>query len=117
MYNSNNNSISPTVIQVNSRGHTEWIPQNKIVYIEADSNYCLIHLEDDTKRIASKCLKYIYDLLNPQEFLRVHRKYAINTKEIDVINFGESTIYLNNGSKVSMARSQKKNIKQWIKAG
>lgn len=49
-----------------------------IVYLEADSNYCIFHLVNQEKIIASKPLKDYEEVLTENQFIRVHKSHIIN---------------------------------------
>lgn len=49
-----------------------------IIYLEADSNYCVFHLINDEKIVASKPLKDYEEVLTENKFIRVHKSHIIN---------------------------------------
>ena len=65
-----------------------------IIYIEAQSNYCDIHLKYGKKNTVSKTLKEIENLL-PNTFLRTHKSYLVNTIYIEKVNTTQKQITLN----------------------
>jgi two-component system, LytTR family, response regulator len=74
-------------------GHT-LMQYDDIIYIEAESNYCQIHLKHAKKIIVTKTLKDI-EMVLPQTFLRIHRSFLINTKYVEKINTTHKQITLN----------------------
>lgn len=50
-----------------------------IVYLEADSNYCIFHLISGERVVASKPLKEYEEILTSNNFIRVHKSNIINT--------------------------------------
>nr|MBC7612991.1 response regulator transcription factor [Pseudopedobacter sp.] len=50
-----------------------------IIYLEADSNYCIFHLLNGEKIVASKPLKDYEEVLTENQFIRVHKSNIINT--------------------------------------
>lgn len=63
-----------------------FIKLRDICYIEADSCYTKIILNDNNKKVLPKTLKKWEELLPPEEFVRVHRSYIINITQIKNIN-------------------------------
>lgn len=57
------------------------IDTNNIIYIEADSNYSIFHLNNEIKLVISKPLKEFEDILN-SDFTRIHKSAIINLKYI-----------------------------------
>mgnify|MGYP001057525852 CR=1 FL=1 len=55
---------------------------DEIIRCESDNNYTTFYLENNTKILVSKTLKYYADLLKDNNFLRVHQSHLINTKFI-----------------------------------
>ena len=51
-----------------------------IIYCKSDNNYTTFFLENKTKILVSKTLKYYSDMLKEFNFLRVHQSYLINIK-------------------------------------
>jgi two-component system LytT family response regulator len=49
-----------------------------IIYLEADSNYCIFHLISGEKVISSKTLKDYEEILTENNFLRIHKSHIIN---------------------------------------
>jgi two-component system, LytTR family, response regulator len=74
-------------------GHT-LMQYNDIVYIEAQSNYCVIYLKHGKKNTVSKTLKDIESLL-PNTFLRTHKSFMVNTQFVEKINTTKKQITLN----------------------
>lgn len=55
---------------------------NDILYVEALQNYVSIHTSNDTI-ITHSSLKNILDLLPANDFIQIHRSYAVAVKHID----------------------------------
>ena len=68
------------------------VKTSSILYIQADSNYSMIYLENGEKHLISKPLKSVEDILPKQNFLRIHRSYIVNTKKIQRISRDYVTI-------------------------
>jgi two-component system LytT family response regulator len=55
---------------------------NNIIYIEADSNYSIFHLENQDRVVVSKHLKEYEEILANTEFSRIHKSTIINLKHL-----------------------------------
>ena len=95
-------------IALPTSGGFEFIDQNDIVRCESDSNYTIIHLVNSGKKVVSKTLKEIEQLLNPEIFARVHNSHVINMKMIKEYKKGVGgIIVMENGDQVNVSRSRK----------
>lgn len=75
-----------------------------IIYIQSDADYTEIHFKD--KRILSTdSLRQWNQILNDQQFARVHKSYIINTFMIEKVV--SNLIYLSGGTKVPIGRAYK----------
>ena len=59
------------------------IDTNNIIYIEADSNYSVLHLNDSGKLVVSKPLKEFEDILDVSDFARIHKSAIVNLKYVN----------------------------------
>ncbi|MEN0049502.1 MAG: response regulator [Bacteroidota bacterium] len=55
-----------------------------ILYVEAERSYCRIHSKD-SEYLLSIPLKDLYEKLQPDHFMRVHRSFVINLKQVDEV--------------------------------
>ncbi|UBM58002.1 LytTR family transcriptional regulator [Marinilongibacter aquaticus] len=61
----------------------ERVEADKILYLESESNYTIIHKTNSPKKvIAAKSLCYIQEGLNPLDFIRINRRQVININMI-----------------------------------
>ena len=72
-----------------------------VLYIQAQGNYCDIHLANDTHTVTCN-LKNLLSRLDGNRFARVHRSYLINVQQMDMI--GDVYIHLK-GKKVPLGQS------------
>ncbi len=87
----------------------------KIISIEADSNYVLIHTTDQRKISISKTLKEVEEMLcdSSHYFLRVHKSFIINTQHIKQIQRKEpASITLQNNQTVEIPQRKRAEILQ-----
>jgi two-component system, LytTR family, response regulator len=80
----------------------------RILYCESDSNYTRIYLENKEQYLISKTLGDVQEVLEAQNFVRVHRQYVVNLAHIQKLIKGEGTyLLLSNGSTIPISRQQK----------
>ena len=75
-----------------------------ILYCEAMSNYCRIHLNTSKSHIVSKPLKHLQSVLPSAEFIRTHQSYLVR---FDHIVAAGQDVKLSNGSNIPLSRSQR----------
>ncbi|MBL4904826.1 MAG: response regulator transcription factor [Flavobacteriaceae bacterium] len=72
----------PTKISLHTFDKITVVSLSDVIRCESDNNYTTFFFEDGQKILVSKTLKYYADLLNEQQFLRVHRSHLVNMKYI-----------------------------------
>ena len=75
----------------------------EIRYIEVDGKYCKLAYGQD-KFVIQKSLKQLQDQLPAKTFIRTHRNYMVNVKEILKINLQDHEIVLQDGSSLAFSR-------------
>jgi two-component system, LytTR family, response regulator len=85
-----------------------FIEVNTIMYLQAESNYTVIHLFPPGKITVSKTLKDFEDLLPPSVFIRIHHSYIINKAHIQKYLKGEGgQVVMRNGEALDVSRRKK----------
>ena len=93
-----------------------FVEVENISFLEADGSYCTIWLNDNSKILVSKKLKYFDDLLkNRAQFYRIHRSSLININAIQKYSKADSHLVLNNNKIVKISRDKKADFEQYIK--
>ena len=90
------------------------IPVNDIHYLEADDDYVHIHTSEGSF-LKSKTMIYFEQLLNADQFIRIHRSYIVNVQEITRIDPYEKDSHvalLKSGKKVPISKSGYPKLKQ-----
>lgn len=86
----------------------QFIVTDHITRCEADGNYCTIFLKNGSKVVISKTLKYIFDLINQQKFVRVHQSHIINMDFIKKYIRGKNgQIIMDDESMIPVSRAKK----------
>lgn len=90
---------------------------NDIVYIEADSNYSVVHLNSEEKITVSKVLKEFEELLPTAQFLRVHKSTLVNLNYLrEYNNKNGLQIFLKNGTSLNVSRRRATEFFEKIKS-
>lgn len=100
---------------IENREGTISIPFSKIYYIEVSGKKIYVRLKDreysryDTMDAIVKQL--------PDNFIRCHRSFVVNTSFITKVKLSENTIYLEDDMMVPLARSFKADVKEFMNQG
>lgn len=99
-----------TKICLKSYKDYRYIDTNDILYLKADNNTTDFFLKDGSIVSAFKTLKTFENKL-PQNFIRIHQSYMLNTDYISRINYGKAICTLNNGeTQLPFSKSYKNKI-------
>jgi two-component system LytT family response regulator len=83
-----------------------------IVHIEGDRNYSYIHLQNTSKKLVTKTLSDLGELLDSKGFFRCHRSHIINREHI--LESKSISIGLTNSVVVPISRRKKKQFLDWF---
>lgn len=90
------------------------IPVDNIHYFEAQDDYVMIY-SNQGKHLKQKTMKYFEDHLNMKEFIRIHRSYIVNIKQVKQIELVDKESYriiLNDGSTLPVSKSGYAKLKE-----
>lgn len=99
-----------------SRGRILFLPVSSIRWIGAEENYVRISTESESYLLREP-IGRIEEKLDPQMFLRVHRSSIVNLQYVKEVRTGsgpESAVILLNGQRLSMSRSYKSRMNEWL---
>ena len=86
-----------------------------IILFEASNNYSKLILKDKRFFLISKSLKDIEDVLEEDNFLRVHRHYIINLHHVKQFNRNNGELTMITGEIVPVAKNQKERLSEKYK--
>ena len=86
-----------------------------ITHIEGDGNYSYIHLKNNTKKLVSKTLSNLEEMLDSKGFFRCHKSYIIN-KEYIAGTPKSFALMLLNGKEIPISRRRQKDFKAWFES-
>jgi len=82
----------------------EVLKYSEIVYIQADSSYCIFHCTNNRKIVYSKSSSEVEKSLPDNLFLRIHKSYIINRLFIKDNKIGSRSVELTTGMILPIAR-------------
>lgn len=86
-----------------------------IIRIEGDRNYSYIHLKNGGKKLVTKTLLELEELVDSKGFYRCHRSHIVNA--LHIVNYSNGlTVLLSDTMKVPVSRRKKKSFQQWMEA-
>lgn len=88
------NQPSNEDVMVYDSGYYRRVLVNEIIQIQSVSNYSIFYLEDGSKILTSKTLKYWETTLNHNDLVRIHNSNLINRNKIKLINVENTEIIL-----------------------
>jgi len=80
-----------------------------ILFLKAESNYTEIHYLDGSKKLLSKTLKVLEEILPAHRFFRIHKSYVVNAAHITdiILSIHESGVKLIGGHTIPISRDKK----------
>lgn len=110
-----NNSIIKK-IALPQLGGIVFIELEEIVSLQADSNYSIIHLQNMQKKVISKTLKDFEELLDTNQFVRIHKSYIVNLRFVKEYSTTDGGIVkMTDGNHWSISRRQLENFLEKMK--
>ncbi|WP_233219183.1 LytR/AlgR family response regulator transcription factor [Adhaeribacter arboris] len=84
--------IAPQRIALPHAGGLVFVDIGQIVYCEADSNYTRFYLEKGEQYLICKTLGDVQEVLEPHNFVRVHRQSLVNIAHVQKLKKGKVLI-------------------------
>ena len=80
---------------------------NEIISLQADSNYTIIHKQNMQKMVVTKTMKDFEDILDADQFVRIHKSHIVNIKCITEYSTTDGGIVkMTDGNVWSVSRRQ-----------
>jgi two-component system, LytTR family, response regulator len=100
---------SENILSIPVQNGYEYIKLDEIEFLEADGSYVHVFSSDKKQKTVSKNLKYFQAILEKNSnFVRVHRSYIINLKNIHAFSrSGRGIITMKNGREIDLARDRR----------
>ena len=90
------------------------LPINDVLYIEAYDDYVKI-FNKDTFYLKKKTMTYYEQILDTQQFVRIHRSYILNVNyltKIEPLDKNNSLAILKNGIKIPLSKTGNTKLKE-----
>lgn len=97
------------------RSGYEFFEAGDILYCEADGNYCSVYFSDGGKRLVTRSLKDMEELLDGASFCRIHHGVLINLNRVKRYLKGDGgSVEMTNGVSLPVSRHKKDNfLRHW----
>ena len=83
-----------------------------IVRVEGERNYSYIYLANDKRKLCTKTLGELEELLDDKGFFRCHKSHLVNIVHVNALQ-NSFTILLSNEFEVPIARRKKEVFRIW----
>ena len=101
---------APSTLCLKTYNDYHYLDTNEILYLKADNNSTDFFMRNGQKISAYKTLKTFEKTL-PNNFVRIHQSYILNTKYVSRINYGKNTCSLrNSNNQLPFSKSYKERI-------
>lgn len=88
-----------------------------IIYIEADNNYTKFYFKNAEKMIVAKAMKDYEDVLNPVQFVRIHKSTIINLHYLkDYCNKSGFTVRMQDHTELAISRRRSPEFLERVKS-
>jgi two-component system, LytTR family, response regulator len=94
-------------LAVSSAGRVLFVKVDEIDWLEADGNYVTLHV-GSKRHLLRESLSALADKLDPQQFVRLHRRAIVNVERVREISpwcRGEQAIVLCDGTQLTIGRT------------
>ncbi|MBS1547136.1 MAG: response regulator transcription factor [Bacteroidetes bacterium] len=96
-------------LRIYTQRGTELIDPARVVRIEADGSYCLVHLTEGKPMLVSRKLGEMEEDIEGRGFIRVHRSHLVNAAHVKRFVPGRegAVLVMSNGEQVEVARGRR----------
>lgn len=101
-------------LKVATKDAIYFINYDNIRFLKSESNYTNIHLTSGKKLLISKTLGLLSNQIKDTNFMRIHASYFINLKYISEFQKSKKTVILEDGTKLPVSLSHKKELVKWL---
>jgi len=102
-------------IAIPSQDAIQFVQLADIVYLEAESNYTSIYMQEAERIFVARTLKDYEDLLPANQFFRIHHSFIINTNHMRKYVKGDGgQVLMSNGKMIDVSRRRKEEFIKMI---
>jgi two-component system, LytTR family, response regulator len=85
------------------------IPTEKIIRLEGDCNYTVVHTQNK-KYVSARTLKHFEGILDKDFFIRVHKSHIVNLRYMKDVQPVNSEIKFDEGKPIEVSRRKLKEV-------
>lgn len=101
----------PGKIALATRDRIEFVDPKDIVLCSSDSNYTMVYLCNERKKLISRTLKDFEEMLTPYQFFRAHHSHLINLSHVqEYVRSDGGYLIMSNKMKIPVSRSKKEEL-------
>ncbi|PKG44111.1 LytR/AlgR family response regulator transcription factor, partial [Psychroflexus sp. MES1-P1E] len=105
-----NKNVSNHILNLKTQDGNLNLVLNDILHIEGQRNYSYIYLKNGSKKLVTKTLIELEELLDSKGFYRCHKSHILNAKHITSYTNG-NLVQLSQSIKVPISRRKKKSFR------
>ena len=111
----NTANIKANRIALATKESIEFVDPQEIISCSSDSNYTMIYLDGDRKKLISKTLKEVEQWLSPYGFFRTHHSHLVNVSHIkEYVRADGGYLLLSNNKEIPVSRNRKEDLLKMI---
>jgi len=109
------NNLKTNKIALATKESIEFVNPDDIISCKSDSNYTMIYLTGDRKKLISKTLKEVEQWLSPYSFFRAHHSHLVNLQHIkEYVRADGGHLLLSNEKTIPVSRNRKEDLLKMI---
>lgn len=102
--------LKGTRILINHQKGVKVVIPEELTHVEGSGNCALLHFANGTQYLDTRTLK-MYDELLPAYFMRTHRSYIVNMREVVEVSHGnDQSVTLRSGIQLPVSRDRKQEV-------
>lgn len=102
-----NKTQSNKKVTLNADGKLLFLNTDDILFVESDGNYSTIFMTNNQKKVVTKKLKEVNQILPDHIFFRIHNSYVINLNRIKEFIKTDGYVIMDSNHKIPVARQRK----------
>jgi DNA-binding LytR/AlgR family response regulator len=101
----NRPEVKPELVFVKNNNLLVQIRPADVLYVHAEGNYCTVFMRNNKKLALKMSLPQFSDILNSEDFIKVHRNYTVRVSEIESISLSHNELTIN-GQLIPISRQK-----------
>ena len=106
-----NSSTDQVKITLATKESLELVTPGEIEYCVSDSNYTMVYLLGNRKKLISRTLREFEDMLSPFNFCRSHNSYLVNMNEVrEYVKTDGGYLVMKSGVQIPVSKTRRENL-------